>query len=66
MTDIVAQFVRIVLRYLAGYLILKGYDNEVVGNLFQNEATVELITGLLIAGLTEIAWIKSKVIGVLK
>ena len=66
MTDIVAQFVRIVLRYLAGYLILKGYDNEAVWNLFQNEATVELITGLLIAGLTEITWIKSKVIGVLK
>lgn len=63
MSDIVFQLVRILLRYLSSYLILKGYDNEAIMNLFGNEATVQLIGGIVIASLTEVAWIKSKVIG---
>lgn len=54
------EIVRIVMRYLAMYLITLGAPPVLAEHLGDPEI-VGLIAGLIIAGFTEIGWVEAKV-----
>lgn len=58
LNTITAEVVRIALRYVAGFLTSIGLTGTATS--LASESTVALVAGIIIAAVTEIAWMISK------
>lgn len=56
-------YVRVGLRYLAGYLVLKGLIPEEIARIIEEDPELSIIIGTALAGVVEWTYAKAKKLG---
>ncbi len=59
LNNFLPQLIRILFRYIAAVLVTKGMSNDPIIALLQDDVVIQTVAGLMIATLTETAWLNS-------